>query len=131
MPTITVIDESTMGMQQSWDLEFLEESLSLSEIIKQRIYQEVTEYNAKRPETFRGLVQPEGIEQLLNGNKNHTARHKKIAWQSQYVKALEAFERHGFIVLVDNKQINDLTTTLTLHAGSTVTFFKLVPLVGG
>lgn len=48
MATITIVDESTMAQKHTWTLDILEESLSLRELIRRRIYQEVTEFNAKQ-----------------------------------------------------------------------------------
>ncbi|BCL79508.1 hypothetical protein ccbrp13_19730 [Ktedonobacteria bacterium brp13] len=129
MPTITIIDASTVSNEQTWDLTLLEETVSLAEVIKQRIYQEVSEYNARQSSFFQGLVQPTETERTLNGYELKTPRH--LNWNVQYEQALSAFSRRGFIVLVDGRQLTDLTTNITLHTGSTVTFFKLVPLVGG
>lgn len=129
MASITIIDESTMGQKQTWSLDVLEETLPLREIIRRRIYQEVTEFNAKQSLYFRGLVQPGDTERSLNGYRLKKAQ--KINWEAQYQRAIEAFTGHGYIVLVDEKQVDDLDAPIALHAGAEVTFFKLVPLVGG
>jgi hypothetical protein len=129
MPTITIIDASTVSNERTWDLALLQETVSLAEIIKQRIYQEVSEYNARQSSFFQGLVQPTETKRTLNGYELKTPRH--LDWNAQYEQALSAFSRRGFIVLVDGHQQTDLTANITLHTGSTVTFFKLVPLVGG
>jgi hypothetical protein len=129
MTTITIVDESMAGEKSAWNLDFLNETMSLRELIRQRISQEVTEYNAKKTGCFHGLVQPTQAERTLNGSRLPTAH--KLDWQAQYAKALDAFTRHGYIVLVNDQQVADLDTVLELHAGTEVTFFKLVPLVGG
>jgi hypothetical protein len=129
MTTITIIDESTLSQKRTWTLEILEESLSLRELIRSRIYQEVIEFNAKQSPYFQGLVQPTGAESSLNGYRFKSAQ--TINWQAQYKKAIEAFQRRGYIVLIDDQQADVLDTQITLHPGSEVTFFKLVPLVGG
>jgi hypothetical protein len=46
-------------------------------------------------------------------------------------KAIEAFTRHGYIILVNDQQVADIDAAIELRAGTEVTFFKLVPLVGG
>jgi hypothetical protein len=51
--------------------------------------------------------------------------------ETQYEKALEAFVGNGFIVLVDNRQVENLDDEIALHPETSVTFLKLVPLVGG
>ncbi|MEV4278531.1 hypothetical protein [Actinoplanes xinjiangensis] len=45
--------------------------------------------------------------------------------------ALDAFGRNAFVVLVDDRQVTDLTETVRLREGSRVTFLKLVLLAGG
>jgi hypothetical protein len=89
----------------------------------------VTEYNARMPDHFRGLVQPTDAERVLNGFRLRQRR--KIDWQEQYRRAIEAFQRNGFLILVDDKQVDDLDQVVDLKHNSTVTFLKLVPLVGG
>lgn len=129
MATITIVDESTAGAKRTWSLDFLEETVSLRELIRRRIYQEVTEFNARKAGYFHGLVQPTGAERTLNGYRLAPAH--RLNWQAQYEKAVEAFLHHGYIVLVDEKQIADLDTSIMLTATAEVTFLKLVPLVGG
>lgn len=129
MTSIIIIDESTMGQKQIWSLDILEETLSLREIIRRRIYQEVTEFNAKQSLYFHGLVQPNDTERSLNGYRLKQVQ--KIDWEAQYQRATEAFQRHGYIVLIGERQIDDLDAPIALHAGTEVTFFKLVPLMGG
>jgi hypothetical protein len=68
MTTITIVDESTLGEKRSWNLDLLNETVSLRELIRRRIYQEVTEYNARQSGFFCGLVQPTDAERVLNGS---------------------------------------------------------------
>ena len=111
------------------ELDFLDETMSLRELIRRRIYQETTEYNASNVEHFRGLVQPTQTERVLNGERRAITH--SLDWQAQYEKTIEAFTRHCYLVLVNDRQIADLDAVLDLHAGTAVTFLKLVPLVGG
>ncbi len=129
MTTITIVDESTVGEKYAWSLDFLDETVSIRELIRQRIYQEVTEYNARLTGHFRGLVQPTLAERTLNGFRLPSKN--RLDWQAQYEKALDAFTRHSYIVLVNDMQIADLDTSIQVRADTEVTFFKLVPLVGG
>lgn len=129
MPMITIVDESTLGEQRTWGLEILEEVISLDELIRRRIYQEVTEYNAQLPRKFYGLVQPTTAERTLNGSSPKASA--TLDWLAQYEKAITAFTKRGYLVLVDDKQMMDLQEKIALHAGSSITFLKLVPLVGG
>ncbi|HMS41616.1 MAG TPA: hypothetical protein PKE69_15395, partial [Pyrinomonadaceae bacterium] len=86
-------------------------------------------YNQKQPEVFRMLVQPTLSERVLNGFK--FKEKKKINEREQYEKAIQAFERNGFIVLVDDIQAESLDQIIEIEAKTSVTFLKLVPLVGG
>lgn len=129
MTTITIVDESIVGEKHAWSLDFLDEIVSLRELIRQRIYQEVTEYNARLTGHFRGLVQPTQAERTLNGFRLPSKN--RLDWQAQYEKAIDAFTRRGYLVLVNDMQVADLDASIELQADTEVTFFKLVPLVGG
>ena len=129
MTTLTIVDESTQGERRAWSLDFLGETMTLRELIRRRIYQEVTEYNANVSGYFVGLVQPTESERTQTGFRLKTA--KKLDWQVHYEKAIEAFTRHGYIVLVNDQQMVDLDIPIEVHPGTRVTFFQLVPLVGG
>lgn len=48
-----------------------------------------------------------------------------------YERAVEAFGRNGFLVLVGDRQIEELDQQLEIGSATEVTFLKLVPLVGG
>ena len=49
----------------------------------------------------------------------------------QIGRALEAFETNGFLLLVDDTQVEELDESIHLGSGSVVTFVQLTPLVGG
>ena len=128
--SVTIVDEWTPGGATSeWALEFLTERLTARELIRSRVYQEVTEYNARTPGYFQDLVQPTEAERVLNGYRIREGR--KIDWEAQLEKALDAFQRNGFLLLVDDRQLTDLDEEVVLKPGSQVTFLRLVPLVGG
>ena len=131
MPTtLTIHDETTSGRKtNTFTLDFLTEHLTVRELIRARIYQEVQDYNLKEPEYFRGLVEPTNAEKVLNGYKLRAKR--KIDWEEQYQKALEAFERNGFFVLVGEQQAENLDQQFEVKVDTEVSFVKLVPLVGG
>ena len=128
--TITVVDETVGGDTiNELTLEFLNERITVRELIRSRIYQEVSEYNASLPGSSRGLVQPAEAERVLNGYRLRPAR--RIDWEEQYRRALRAFESNGFVILVDDRQIEDLDQEIELRHDSKVSFLKLTPLVGG
>lgn len=128
--TLTIHDETASGQKtNTLTLDCLTEHLTVRELIRARIYQEVQDYNLKEPEYFRGLVEPTNAEKVLNGYKLKARR--KIDWQEQYQKALEAFERNGFFVLVGDRQADSLDQQFEVKVDTDVSFVKLVPLVGG
>ncbi|TDC36193.1 hypothetical protein E1211_14250 [Micromonospora sp. 15K316] len=130
MVMVKFVDETTSGAKAAaWHLEIFEERLALRELIRRRVFQEVAEYNAARPEVFRGLVQPSDAERTLNGYRLREPR--RVDAEQQFDRAIEAFGRNGFVVLVDDRQVDDLDTEVQLRAGTEVCFLKLVPLVGG
>src|SRR5213078_5158357 len=99
MPAITIHDETASGQKtNTFTLDCLTERMTVRELIRARIYQEVQDYNLKEPEYFRGLVEPTDAERVLNGYRLKANR--KIDWEEQFTRALEAFERNGFFVLV-------------------------------
>ena len=128
--TITVHDETASGQKtNSFTLACLTERLTVRELIRSRIYQEVQDYNLKAPEYFRGLVEPSEAEKTLNGYK--LKQRRKIDWEEQYKRALDAYERNGFFVLIGDRQAESLDQTFEVKVDTEVSFVKLVPLVGG
>ncbi len=127
---LTIHDENASGEKMnSFTLECLTERMSVRELIRARIYQEVQDYNLKEPEYFRGLVEPTQAERTLNGFKLKGKR--KIDWQEQLQRACEAFERNVFFVLVGDRQAVALDDEFEVTVETAVSFVKLVPLVGG
>jgi hypothetical protein len=104
-------------------------TISLRELIRTRVREEVAKYNADASGTFRGLVAPEGSEQTGGGFKLRKGR--LVDWEKQAEVATEAFRRNGFFVLVDGRQVTELDEELELDADSEIRFVRLVPLVGG
>jgi len=128
--TLTIHDETASGQKtNTFTLDCLTERMTVRELIRARIYQEVQDYNQKQPEYFRGLVEPTDAERVLNGYK--LKARKKIDWQEQYNRALEAFDRNGFFVLVGDKQAESLDQEFDVEVDTEVSFVKLVQLVGG
>src|SRR6478609_8603944 len=105
--TLTIRDETATGQSVGETvIEFLTETITVRDLIRGRVYQEVQDYNRKQPEHFRGLVQPTDAEQTLNGYRMKERR--QIDWKKQFEKACDAFERNGFFILVGEKQVETL-----------------------
>ena len=126
--TLSLRDETTSGESRSAGVfQFDNASLTLREIIRLRVHQEVARFNSADYEMFQGLVQPEESERVLNGVRTRPV----LDAQKQLAKAIAAFKGNGFLVLLDDRQIMDLDEVLHLTAQSKITFLRLVPLVGG
>lgn len=127
---ITITDETFSGSKTNeLTLDFEKETITVKELIEQRVTQEVYAYNQKLVDKFNGLVQPLDKEKTLNHSTS-----KKInlidAEQQVYI-ALDAFQKNGFFILVDQQQVDDLNFELQLKPQLHISFIKLVPLVGG
>ena len=129
--TLTIRDETSSGESTGeLVLEFLTERITVRELIRSRVYQEVQDHNLKANQTvFRGLVQPTDTERELNGYRLRQPR--QIDWQTQYDTALKSFEKNGFLVLVDDQQVDSLDDEIVITPETRISFLKLVPLVGG
>ena len=129
---LLIRDETTASLgktEHTFTVHVSGEKISIRELIRQRVTQEVEDFNSRQPAVFHMLVQPNDTERTLNGFKFHKPH--LVDSRTQYEKAIEAFEGNGFIVLVDNYQVQELDDEIALHPDTTVTFLKLVPLVGG
>jgi hypothetical protein len=123
---LTIHDETTSGeRRQSLTLHLPEPTITARELIRARIFEEVRVYNATLPERFLGLVQPADTERELNGYKFR--EQQKLDWNEQNLAAMEAFDRHGFRILVDDRQIESLDEKIRVKPETQVTFLKLGP----
>jgi hypothetical protein len=108
---------------------FPADQITVRELIRGRVEQEVAEHNARQGEHFAGLVQPSAAEVTLNGYR--VPRGRTIDAAEQVKRALDAFRRNGFLLLVDDQQVDQLDAIVVLRPATVITFLKLVPLVGG
>jgi hypothetical protein len=130
--TLTIRDETTSsfgGDNEEFTLDVPTGRITVRELIRTRVYQEVHDYNLRRPEYFRGLVQPTDAERTLNGFK--VRQRRRIEPEKQFERAIESFFRNGFLVLVNDRQVEELEEEIEIRPDTTVAFLKLVPLVGG
>lgn len=127
--TLTVRDETATGaVLHQRTLDFLDEHVTVRELITRRVQEEVREYNrAAERGVFVGLVQPTDAEAALNGVRTR----REVSWKRQRDAALAAFLANGFFVLVGDRQVESLDERIHIGLGTEVSFVKLVPLVGG
>ena len=96
--TLTIRDEEMTGKTvNEFSLEFPTERITVRELIRSRVFQEVKDHNAKQNQAeFQGLVQPTDAERTLNGFRLKKAR--QIDWKQQFEKAVEAFENNQVLI---------------------------------
>ena len=128
--TLTIHDESATGETLlALTLNVSVERITVRDLIRQRVCHEVEEYNRRKPDMFRGLVQPTNSERTLNGYRLKQPR--TIDANTQLAKAIDAFAGNQIIVLVDNRQVESLDEEIVLRPDTRVSFLRLTPLVGG
>ena len=128
--TLTIHDESATGETLlELTLTVSAERITVRDLIRQRVWHEVEEYNRRKPDTFRGLVQPTDSERTLNGYKLKQPR--AIDATTQLAKAIDAFQGNRIIMLVDDHQVESLDEEIALRPNTRVSFLRLTPLVGG
>jgi hypothetical protein len=110
-------------------LEDVPAAVTLRDVIRHRVREEVARYNAGPGVRFNGLVQPTDAECTANGYE--LRRPRRLDWQAQAAVALDSFQHNGFFVFVGDRQVTDLDEQLTLVETDEVSFVRLVPLVGG
>jgi len=125
---IKIIDQALSGERQNTIEIDIEELTTPEKIIRARVTKEVTAYNTKAASVFHGLVQPITREQNLN---NSSSKFKPIDLEKQVYVALDAFQKNGFFILVDDDQLTTLDQEIQLKTASEINFIKLTPLVGG
>jgi hypothetical protein len=110
---LTFVDETTAGDRSpAWHLDIFEERLTLREVIRRRVFQEVAERNAAAVPDAGG-------------------RFERADAETEFTRAVEAFSRNGFLVLVDERQVCDLDAEIELAMDVKVTYLRLIPLAGG
>ena len=131
MSATVVIRDETLGggSLHEWNLSVTAERMTVRELLRSRVYQEVQDYNVKHGQIYRGLVQPEDAEKTLNGWKLRKPR--LLDWQRQFERAVEGFEANQILILINDRQAESLDEEFTIEAGTSVTFLRLMPLVGG
>ncbi len=133
--TLTIRDETTAGkVVGEIPLEFPSERITVRELIRERVYQEVQDFNRTQDEqVFRGLVQPTDTERILNNHRPEFRfkQRRVIDWKEQFDKAVEAFDKNGFFILIDNKQAERLDQEFVVRPSTEVSFVRLTMLVGG
>lgn len=135
---IVVRDASASGKTlDQWPLELPAERITIRELIRSRVYQEVQDFNlrgttgderalAERLAEYRGLVRP------ADPAASDLAKPRSLVdWKRQFDVACEAFQQGRILILIDDRQANGLDEVVELRSGATVSFLRLTLLVGG
>ena len=130
MPTtLRIRDEAVSGeLLGESVLEFITERITVRELIRSRVYQEVQDHNLRRSTGSTQLVQLGTPGRVRNG-KAHTGR--PVDWKQQVELAIQAFEQNRVIIVVGDRQAESLDDEISIAPETCVTFLKIVPLVGG
>lgn len=127
---IVISDELLNGkITNQFEISIESDSITVRDLISKRVSFEIENYNKKLPEYFNGLIEPKEAERTLNGYKLKPKQ--LIDVEKQVYIALDAFQKNGFFVLVDNEQLEELEQQVVLKSTSKISFVKLTPLVGG
>jgi hypothetical protein len=130
---ITIRDESGSGRVAGTLTFGVDEKVTLRDLVRTRVREEVARYNSELGTggggTFSGLVMPDGAVPAPQGFRMPAPR--RVDWERQADKAVEAFGRNGFFVLVGDRQVTDLDEVLDLSPGTDIRFIRLVQLAGG
>jgi len=130
--SVTIMDQSGAGrVAVTITLAGVDSRITLRDLIRTRVREEAARYNAKPAggDVFRGLVMPDGAVPAPGGFRMPNPR--RVDWEEQAGKALEAFGRNGFFVLVAGRQVTDPDETLELTPDTDIRFIRLVQLLGG
>lgn len=130
MATLTIHDRTAMGRGiDSFVIDNLPDRITVRELIRTRVRDEVAQFNLKPAKQFRGLVAPDGAVPEALGYRLRTPR--RIDWDVQADAALKAFEGNGFFLIVNGRQVTELDEEIAVADTHEVAFVKLVQLVGG
>nr|WTB33403.1 hypothetical protein OG781_31500 [Streptomyces sp. NBC_00830] len=130
MATVTFRDETATGKPLTeWEVAGLPDRMTVRELIRLRVREEVARHNTRPSDCFNGLVRPDDAEAKLNGYRLREPR--RIDWERQAEIAERAFMANGFFVLAGDRQVEDLDEVVDLTVDPDLVFIKLVALVGG
>lgn len=122
------------------ELRLVSERTSARDLIRRRVADEVASVNQKRLDHAEGhkrtrsfliAVDENGPEGRLNGPSRQSPKVSLMNEAAELERAFAAFERRRFIMLLDDRQLDDLDSPVTLTPGAEVIFIYLTPLAGG
>ncbi len=128
--TVRVQDCTLQGsLLNSLTLTLPVETLTARELIRRYVLQVIEQQQAMPNGPRYRFFSPTADEAKLNGYDELPRR--VIDAERHYQLAIAAFERNGFLLLVDEQQVDELDEPFRLSSISNVQFLRLLPLVGG
>ncbi len=116
-----------------FDLVIADESMTVRELIRERIYQEVDDFNRSldvRDADFQTWRQR--MARLLGGKQGAgRSEQARVDWREPFELAISAYQNFQLLVLVGERQTTSLDEVVRLRPETEVVFLRLVPLMGG
>jgi hypothetical protein len=141
---LKIVDEHFGGnapeRRRCGELRLASHRITPREIIRQRVEAEVDHVNRRKQAQSDGLANTRSYlidtasnssEAVLNGRLAQRRPVKIFDAQFETDRATTAFAKRGFIMLVDDRQVEDLDEAIALRPESEVVFLYLTPLKGG
>lgn len=123
---LTIHDETIAGsILNRFKIRLQKQEITVQELIKERVFQEVEQYNSHQPTCYRGLIAPEEGEPVLNGYR--LSRNFKIDPEKHYFRAMTHFMNKGFCIMVDDLRLDDPEYPIFLKDKTRVSFVRLAP----
>lgn len=125
---VTVQDRTGAGkLTGTITLAGIDSRITVRDLIRTQVREDVARYNATLTGIFRGLAMPEGAQPAPGGFRMPEGR--GVDWEQQADRTLEAWAHGGFSVRVGDRWLNSLNEILELTAESDIRFIRLVQLV--
>ncbi|HEY0627998.1 MAG TPA: hypothetical protein VGD23_01590 [Sphingomicrobium sp.] len=142
--SVRIVDEhfgaSAPERLPACELQLVSERVTPREIIRRRVEAEVEALNRTKIEHAQGHsrtrsflvgVEEGSAEARLNRALPIGRKPKLLDADHEARRAQEAFDKHSFIMLFDDRQIDDPDQEVTLMPDSEIAFIYLSPLKGG
>ncbi|RMG24442.1 MAG: hypothetical protein D6730_12620 [Bacteroidetes bacterium] len=123
--SLVIQDETSTGsILNRLKIKLRKERLTVRELIRERVFQEVAQYNVQRPLCYHGLIAPAGAEPVLNGYR--LLHRHKIDPEQHFYRTMDAFYNKNFCILVDELRLDDPEHPIVVRPHTRVSFLKLM-----
>jgi hypothetical protein len=135
MATVTVQDQfNARAPEFSLVMQWREGvPMRLSSLIRERVILEWERREDNTASSGRPLVESKAAQgpRITPGEDKRARKPAVISGEDAVALALQGFNKNAYFVVVDGTQITDLDAEIRMTPSTTVTFVRLVPLVGG